>query len=287
MRKNNIAFIGRSTIDHTYLLDNIPQENTKCFAQNYLMQYGGPSLNAAITAAFLGADATLISCFGDGIKGQNAKIEIKCLFNISVVDVMLDNHFLIPTSAILVNSKTASRTIINSPKIGNEAAPDYSKVDFTSYRYILLDGYNITPDLPAKLKVAKQTGSIIILDGGSWKPELAEIIKLVDYAVCSQVFRLPGCNKEQTIANLKAAGTRFVAFTNDDKPIEVYTNEGLSLIEIDPVQAVDTLGAGDVLHGAFCFYLTREINDFEALQRASIIATKSCQYFGTHSWCKK
>jgi sugar/nucleoside kinase (ribokinase family) len=47
---------------------------------------------------------------------------------------------------------------------------------------------------------------------------------------------------------------------------------------------VDTLGAGDVLHGAFCHYFALE-PDFEgALRQASEIATRSCQTLGTRAW---
>lgn len=46
----------------------------------------------------------------------------------------------------------------------------------------------------------------------------------------------------------------------------------------------DTLGAGDVLHGAFCHYLVEGYNRKEALHRAALIASGSCCYFGTHTW---
>lgn len=286
MRKKNIAFIGRSTIDHTYLLGSFPVENQKCFAQNYLMQYGGPALNAAITCCLLGGEAAIISCFGDGIKGLNAKAEITNLYGLKVIDAMVDSKFLIPTSAIIVNGKEASRTIINSPKTEKEALPDYSLIDLSGFSYILLDGYNITGELSDKLKAAKQTGSVIILDGGSWKPELDLVIDLVDYAVCSQVFRLPACSKEQTIEVLQQKGIAFIAFTNDDKPTEIIHHNQSFFVDIEKIEAVDTLGAGDVLHGAFCYYLAEGLNGVEAIKKASAIATASCRFFGTHSWSK-
>ncbi|MDJ0536213.1 MAG: PfkB family carbohydrate kinase [Xenococcaceae cyanobacterium MO_207.B15] len=49
------------------------------------------------------------------------------------------------------------------------------------------------------------------------------------------------------------------------------------------MKAVDTLGAGDIFHGAFCNYILQE--DFPtALFLAAQMASKSCQFFGTRSW---
>jgi sugar/nucleoside kinase (ribokinase family) len=55
------------------------------------------------------------------------------------------------------------------------------------------------------------------------------------------------------------------------------------VIDVPTVQAVDTLGAGDIFHGAFCHYILRE-NFPTALKQAAHIASFSCQFFGTRRW---
>ncbi len=60
--------------------------------------------------------------------------------------------------------------------------------------------------------------------------------------------------------------------------------DGATKIPVPQVDALDTLGAGDVLHGAFCYYLAEGFDRREALRRAAIIASGSCCYFGTHTW---
>ncbi len=47
------------------------------------------------------------------------------------------------------------------------------------------------------------------------------------------------------------------------------------------------LGAGDIFRGAFCFYYANGHNFTNSLQRASMIAGASCQWFGTRKWMKK
>ncbi len=79
-------------------------------------------------------------------------------------------------------------------------------------------------------------------------------------------------------------GVDFIAFTDNEKDIRVYDGDGLMKIPVPQVDALDTLNAGDVLHGAFCYYLTEGFYRREALRRAVIIASRSCCSFGTHTW---
>ncbi|MCV3216935.1 PfkB family carbohydrate kinase, partial [Plectonema radiosum NIES-515] len=49
------------------------------------------------------------------------------------------------------------------------------------------------------------------------------------------------------------------------------------------IEPKDTLGAGDIFHGAFCNYILRESFP-DALAQAANIAAYSCQFFGTRRW---
>jgi sugar/nucleoside kinase (ribokinase family) len=47
---------------------------------------------------------------------------------------------------------------------------------------------------------------------------------------------------------------------------------------------VDTLGAGDILHGAFCYYSSLGQVFQEALTNAVRVASESCRFRGTREW---
>ena len=53
---------------------------------------------------------------------------------------------------------------------------------------------------------------------------------------------------------------------------------------VPPDEIVDTLGAGDVLHGAYCAELARGAGQVEALGRAVATATVSIRHRGARSW---
>ena len=65
------------------------------------------------------------------------------------------------------------------------------------------------------------------------------------------------------------------ARTNGGSPIEACENNKSYKINVSEKANVNTLGAGDVLHGAFCYYYFDENKDFvSSLEEASKIATK-------------
>lgn len=77
------------------------------------------------------------------------------------------------------------------------------------------------------------------------------------------------------------------AITRGERPIIYDTPEGSGEIAIESVEAVDTLGAGDILHGAFCYYYAKGNQFVVALQQASRVATLSCRTFGTRTWMER
>ena len=277
-------FIGRSTIDHTYLLDSFPEENTKVFARKYLCQYGGPALNAAITFNLLGADSKVISCFGNSISMIKVKDELKSKYGIDIVDLIKGNKYRIPESSIYLSSKSSTRTIVNPPRQDYKEDIYNDNLNLAEASVILLDGFVFSSKLKNQLHEARKNGTTIVFDGGSWKNETKSILDTVDIAICSSKFLMPDHDINQTISYMLNKGVDFIAITNNEKDINVYERKNKTKIPIPLVNAVDTLGAGDVLHGAFCYYLIEGFNKKEALYRAALIASKSCCYFGTHTW---
>ncbi len=278
------VFIGRSTIDHTYLLDSFPEENTKVFAKKYLCQYGGPALNAAITFNLLGTGAKLISYFGNSIPTVKVKDELKSKYDIDVVDLIKGNKYQMPESSIYLSIKSNTRTIVNPPRQDYKEDIINDTLNLAEASVILLDGFVFSSKLKNQLHEARKNGATIVFDGGSWKNETKSILDTVDIAICSSKFLMPGHDIKQTISYMENKGVEFIAITNNEKEIIVYEKKNKTKIPIPKTNAVDTLGAGDVLHGAFCYYLNEGFNNKEALCRAAIIASKSCCYFGTHTW---
>jgi sugar/nucleoside kinase (ribokinase family) len=286
MNNNRVIFIGLSTVDHTYLLEDFPSENTKIFSKNYLFQCGGPALNAAITNNILGGTSQLITCFGNSSLAAQAMEFMKENFSVTIHDIIEGINYTFPASSVMINPQSGSRTIINPPKATESLNLDYSETRLADSSIVLLDGHYLHPALRYKIIEARSSGVKIVMDGGSWKPDTDNYLDLIDYIICSTNFKKPGFNQKETVAYLHNAGIDFVGITDNENPILVSTRGNEEYIPVEQIDAVDTLGAGDVLHGAFCYYLSQGNDGKTALGNAARVATDSCRYFGTQFWHK-
>jgi sugar/nucleoside kinase (ribokinase family) len=134
------------------------------------------------------------------------------------------------------------------------------------------------------VKLAKRNSIPIIIDCGSWKPQLEEILCFVDIAICSADFYPPNClTPKQVFDYLKRKNVKEIAISNGRDNIITAKGEE---IRIQDIKVIDTLGAGDFLHGAFCYYYLKSGNFIQSLLEASTVATKSCEFEGTRKWLK-
>lgn len=282
----HVLFAGRTTLDALYWLDALPQEDTKVFARAFRIAPGGPACNAALTHALLGGNVTLLSAVGKGPWADLVRDELD-RHDIRLVD-LAPTQYETPLTTVLVNSTTSSRTIVNPPAAQIEVPPLEGRWDSTwgaSPEVVLTDGFYLEETLPL-LKSCRDSGAALCFDGGSWKSGTEALAPLLTAAICSERFALPGAvpDCETTLGWFAAQKVPFVAVTRGPRPIVGVDRGRRFEVGIDPVEAIDTLGAGDVLHGAFCYHfaITRDFE--ESLRRAAEIATQSCQGLGIVHW---
>jgi sugar/nucleoside kinase (ribokinase family) len=147
----------------------------------------------------------------------------------------------------------------------------------------MIDGHQMMVS-GAIAKLAKANHIPIVIDGGSWKPGFETVLPFVDYAICSANFYPPGChNRAEVFAYLAEMSIPHIAITHGENPIQYLSLGESGELPIPQIQAVDTLGAGDIFHGAFCHYILQE-NFTQALASATKVAAYSCQFFGTRQW---
>lgn len=276
-------FVGLVTLDLVYLTSSLPSINQKIVALDYTVSAGGPATNAAVTFSYWENVAQIL-----GVVGQHP---ITHLIRSDLADYRVEIQDLDPTrlaappvSSILVSNGTGDRTVISLNAIKSQVAEEniFSNI-LQDIDIILIDGHQMA--IGKKIANLAQGKNIpIIVDGGSWKPGFEELLPLVNYAICSANFFPPNCETtDRVIAYLSALGIPNIAITQGEKPIQ-YLSKGIAgTIEVPVIKPVDTLGAGDIFHGAFCHYILNQ--DFlPALQDAAKVAAKSCQYFGTRRW---
>jgi sugar/nucleoside kinase (ribokinase family) len=279
----NGLFVGMVTLDLVYQTPHFPDSNEKIAASDYTVAAGGPATNAAVTFNYLGDRATILGVVGTHPITQLIRSDLDEQ-GVTVTDLEPSLAEPPPVSSIISTQGTGNRAVIslNAKKI--QASCDrIPEGILAGVDLVLIDGHQMEASV-AIAQLAKTEKIPVVIDGGSWKPGFEKVLPFVDYAVCSANFFPPGCsNREAVFTYLEDAGIPHIAVTRGEKPIQYLSKGESGQLDVPSIQPVDTLGAGDVFHGAFCHYILRE-NFTQALESAAKIAAHSCQFFGTRQW---
>lgn len=277
------VFLGLATTDIIYYVPRHPRNNEKLRAERQLSFAGGPATNAAVAFAAFGNAATLVTGLGSHPLAQLPKNDIAD-FNVHLIDCADKPKRPPILASIMVDLSTGERCVVYAHAEVRKLKSEAIRPSILEGAHILmLDGHYL-PQAMHLAELARSRGIPVVLDGGSWKEGLDLLLPLIDYAICSDNFHPPGCmDKQGVISSLREAGIEHIAITRDDDPIIAHHQGKTIELPVLGVDALDTMGAGDIFHGAFCHFLLRE--DFlTSLREAAKIAGLSCTSLGTRAW---
>lgn len=284
-------FIGLTTLDVIYHVDGLPHPNQKIVAEDYDIAAGGPATNAAVAFQHLGQgqhDSTLLSGIGSHALGSILRSDIQTC-GLTHWDLHPQRSEPPPTSSILVTQASGDRAVVSLNAARAQASSDripdplWTAIDNHTIDVVLIDGHQMAVSAAIAPR-AKQAKIPIVIDGGSWKPGFEKVLPWADYAICSANFQPPqGSTPEDRRRYLIDLGIPHIIVTHGDRPIQWWHGDRLQDIPVPTIQPVDTLGAGDIFHGAFChFILTESVET--ALHQAAQCAAAACLHRGTRRW---
>ena len=328
-------FVGLTTLDLIYGVTQPPQPNQKLVASDYGMAAGGPATNAAIAFQHLSQqnslpsssrpvstnDATILSVVGSHPIGNMVRADIE-QWGVAIADLNPGHPNPVPTSSIMVTEATGERAVVSLNAVKSVATPEQIP-DSVNDRWdqigvILIDGHQMEVG-EAIARRAHEDGIPVVIDGGSWKPGFENVLPYATYAICSANFYPPNCTTSTEVHHfLRKLGIPHVVITHGSAPITYWdntsseSNQSPQLIPAPTISPIDTLGAGDIFHGAFCYYLLEAIRSMTVsdnsknpstsnaqqfnsvshptldippiLRAAAQVASKSCTFFGTRQW---
>ncbi|MBW4625713.1 MAG: sugar kinase [Brasilonema octagenarum HA4186-MV1] len=282
MKKNGL-FVGLVTLDLIYLAQSPPQSNQKIVAADYTVAAGGPATNAAVTFSHLGNQATVLGVVGCHPMTQLIKGDL-ANYKVEIIDLDPNTQNAPPVSSIIVTQATGERAVVSINAVKTQANRESIWPEILQHvDIVLIDGHQMAVGSEIA-QIAKARNIPVVIDGGSWKNGFEKVLPFVDYAICSANFHPPNCETEDEVfAYLSGFGICHIAITHGEKPIRYLEDGKAGVIDVPAVQAVDTLGAGDIFHGAFCHHILQE-SFTTALQQAAHMTSFSCQFFGTRRW---
>ncbi|MBE9198774.1 MULTISPECIES: sugar kinase [unclassified Nodularia (in: cyanobacteria)] len=276
-------FVGLITLDLIYLADSAPRNNQKIVAIDYTLAAGGPATNAAVTFSYLGNQTQVLGVVGSHPMTQLIRGDL-ANYQVAIADLQPNISTAPPVSSIIITQGTGERAVVSINAAKTQASSTSIPPDILQdIDIILIDGHQMAVSHIIAEK-AKAKNIPIVIDGGSWKPGFEQILPFVDYALCSANFHPPNCHTPaEVFAYLSAFNIPHIAITQGENPIAYLSSTQIGAVDVPQIQPVDTLGAGDIFHGAFCNYIL-QANFTDALAQAAKIAADSCQFFGTRRW---
>lgn len=271
-------FAGLATLDLVHTLEQASGPNEKAVALRQDIAAGGPAANAAVTFAALGGEAALMTALGAHVLARFAAAELDSRA-VRVVDATPDATDPPAVSAIRVVAGTGERSVSSVNAAAADAIPPAEVAELVvAADVVLVDGHHPRLALAAA-SAARGAGVPVLLDAGSWKPVLADLLPVVSVAICSAEFAAAS-----TVDALHDQGVRWVAVTHGADPIEWSTGDRSGVVAVPQVPARDTLGAGDAFHGAAAFALARKASWPDCLRFAADVAAVRVQHPGPRGW---
>ncbi|MEV4600522.1 PfkB family carbohydrate kinase [Amycolatopsis sp. NPDC049253] len=272
-----VLLAGLCTVDVVQRVSQFPAPGEKVQSLRVDVAAGGPATNAAVTVAALGAAATLVTVVGAHPLAALAHADlIAC--GVDVVDLDPARADSPPVSAVVVRDSDGERTVVsrNAASGAPVAVPDLSRL-VRDAGAVLVDGHH--PELAlAVARAARSLGVPVVLDAGSWKPVLEDLLPLVDVAACSAHFAAPGPGPHER-------GVPVVIRTAGPDPVRWSTAEDSGQVPVNDVGARDTLGAGDVWHGALAHAVAAGGSSVDGwIRHANAVAGERVRHVGPRSW---
>ncbi|WP_020663904.1 PfkB family carbohydrate kinase [Amycolatopsis benzoatilytica] len=270
---------GLCTVDVVQRVAAFPEPSEKVQSLQVDVAAGGPATNAAVTVAALGGQAILVTALGAHPLAALARADLEAR-GVDLVDLAPQRCEAPPVSAVVVRDRDGERTVVSR----NAAADPPLELSglaalFDGIDAVLVDGHH--PELAlAVAEEARRREVPVVLDAGSWKPVLDQLLPLVQVAACSAGFRAPA-------PSLAERGVPVTIVTAGPEPVRWSTTEDSGQVPVPPTRARDTLGAGDVWHGALAYAVARRDGDVPGwIGYANAVAAERVQHVGPRSWTK-
>jgi sulfofructose kinase len=274
----DLLCIGVAAYDLVFEVAALPGVDSKSHASALTTCGGGPAANAAVAARRLGATAALASYIGNDHFGECHVAELQ--HEGVVLDLLLRGAHSTTLSVALV-PPDGRRALMHYKGNAPRLAADAIDLERTRCRALLMDGHE--PEVSRAVVRAARARSIpTVLDAGSVHEGTQSLWNQVDYLVASEKFALDftgAADRNHALAALARDVDRVVVTCGEEGLLFAHRGQSGSFPAFE-VSAVDTTGAGDAFHAAFCLALLRGAAWEEILRYASAVAALTCTHMG-------
>ena len=285
MGMENAQIVGLDTpwFDEVIHLEEVPPENRNGRILSATCQGGGKVSTALAAAGRLGATAAIIAVMGTGVR-SDFLIEDFSAHGVDTAYIRRVQGYRDGFSVVLSDKKSGGRRILWRPVSAENALSvedvERARAAIEGARFLHLCHLG-EPDLYAA-SIAHAAGAKVCFDADTYREEYMPYLETVDILIGSEEFYLSYFAdtdvKEygQNIRALYGRGFATVIFTFGAQGCRGISRGGYFELPAFRVDAVDTVGAGDVFHGAYLAGLCKGMDAKEAARYASGASAIKC-----------
>jgi sulfofructose kinase len=280
-----ILCTGIIVLDEVFRVEEFPKPDGKVQAKGFFVVNGGCAANAAVAIARLGGRASLAGPLGgpagaddngDRVLAALKRENVDCTFCQRV------DGLSTALSAIFMDAR-GDRTIVTyrDERIATTTPSDPEKIVAAADAMLADNRY---PDFVLPICAAARRRNIpVVLDGDRPTVEDDPLFGIATHIIFSSE-----CLRETTgtsdltegLERIRRHSDAFLAVSNGPGAIVFLEDGELRQSPVFAVEAVDTLGAGDALHGGFVLALAEGRSEPEALRFGAAVAGIKCSRIG-------
>ncbi len=279
----DVVGVGLNATDTLILLSHFPAYAGKVAFDAEMLSPGGQVASAMVTCAAMGLRTKYIGTVGDDERGR-IQMESLSGTGVDISDVEIRKNTPNQTAYILIDKSTGERTVLWSRPEGLALTPDSITPEKVLCAKLLhIDGHD-TPAVAKAAEIAKQNGMPVTVDVDTIYHGFDKVLPNVTHLVTSSEFPTQWTNERDPFKALQRIQDEYrmpvAAMTLGAHGSLARTGGRYYYSPAFVVNCVDTTGAGDVFHGAFCYSVIKDLPIQEALELSNAMAALNCMAIG-------
>jgi sulfofructose kinase len=283
----DVVGVGLNATDTLILLPRFPAYGGKAPFEREVLSPGGQVASAMVTCAKLGMRAKYIGTLGDDEHGAVQLASLRAS-GINLDDIEIRPDCPNQRAYILVDQSTGERTVLwrRDPCLRIDPA-SLTADKITCARLLHIDGHD-TPAVARAAEIARRHQIPVTVDVDTIYPGFDRVLPNVDYLISGSEFPARWTHESDPFRALAIIqdeyGMRVAAMTLGVDGALARADGRYIYSPGFVVDCVDTTGAGDVFHGAFCYAVFESMPLREALEFSNAMAALNCTALGARGY---
>ena len=279
----DVVGVGLNATDTLIILSHFPAYAGKVPFEQELMSPGGQVASAMVTCAKMGLRVKYIGTVGDDERG---KIQMSSLegSGINLEDVEIRKNCANQTAYIMIDRSTGERTVLWSrPGCLRLEPKSITPEKILAARLLHIDAHD-TPAVEKAAAIAHEAGMPVTVDVDTIYHGFDKVLPHVTHLIASSEFPTQWTNERDPFRALEMIQTEYkmpvAAMTLGAHGSLARANKRFYYSPAFVVNCLDTTGAGDVFHGAFCYAVLQGMPSQDSLELSNAMAALNCTAIG-------